>query len=292
LKIAGLRPKKLILGTRTIAKGEATKTKILAQCPSLDKSVIEVLSIEYALFDSVVQFAESVKQSTQTLDCVLLSAGVAMPSYKTSEGGWETALKVNVLSAALLAIELLPLLKNTPSSVLEFVGSVGHTHVTSEHVAPLIQDPSASTLAFFNSPDRWTVEKSYCEAKLLLMFVLEGLVESLGGSQGKLAQPQGPVLLACCPGQCKTDLGRDFPLTMRLFMKAWNSFMARSADVGSRTLVTGLQQGEQANGRIWVNDAFDIRSPALTETEWRALQKRVWGETVDVLKKYKPDLAI
>lgn len=254
--------------------------------------MIEVLSIEYASFDSVLQFAKSVKQSTQTLDCVLLSAGVAMPGYELSEGGWETALKVNVLSAALLAIELLPLLKATPGSVLEFVGSVGHTHVTSEHVAPLIQDPSASTLEFFNSPDRWTVEKGYCEAKLLLMFVLEGLVESLGGSQGKLAHPKDPVLLACCPGQCKTDLGRNFPLTMRLFMKVFNSFVARSADVGSCTLVTGLQQGEQANGRMWVNDTFDVRSPGLAETEWRALQKRVWGEIMDVLKKFKPDLAI
>lgn len=292
MKIAGLRPKKLILGTRTIAKGEATKTKILAQYPSLDKSVIQVLSIEYASFDSVVQFAESVKKSTQTLDCVLLSAGVAMPSYELSEGGWETALKVNVLSAALVAIELLPLLKSTPGSVLEFVGSIGHTHVTSEHVAPLIKDPSASALAFFNSPDRWSLEKGYCEPKLLLMFVLEGLVESLGGGEGRLAQPQDPVLLACCPGQCKTDLGRNFSLPIRLFMKVWNSFVARSADVGSRTLVTGLQQGEQANGRIWVNDAFDIRSPGLTETEWRALQGRVWAETVEVLKKYKADLEI
>jgi NAD(P)-dependent dehydrogenase (short-subunit alcohol dehydrogenase family) len=283
----------LILGTRTVAKGEATKSKILAQVPSLDSSVIEVFPIEYTSFASVSQFTEAVKRSTQTLDCVLLSAGVVLPKHETvDDDGWDTALKVNVLSAALVAIELLPLLKATPGSVLEFVDSVAYCNVTSKDVAPLVEDPSASTLEFFNNPERWTTERGYGEAKLLLMFVLQGLVESLGGSQGKLGSPKDPILLACCPGQCKTDLGRNFPPSVRLFMTVFNAVVARSAEEGSRTLVTGLMQGEEANGRMWMNDQFDDRSPGLTEREWEGLQKRVWREVWDVLKEYKPDLSI
>ncbi|KAH8696402.1 putative short-chain dehydrogenase [Talaromyces proteolyticus] len=292
LKIAGLNPKKLILGTRTVAKGEITKSKILAQVPALDSSVVDVIAIEYTSFKSVSQFADTVKRSTKSLDCVLLSAGLASPKHQLVEGGWEMAYKVNVLSTALVTVELLPLLKATPGSVLEFVDSAGYCNVMSKDVSPILDDESASTLQFFNDPKRWTLERGYCEPKLLLMFVLEGLVEALGGRQGKLGSPEDPILLACCPGQCKTDLGRNFPLSMRLFMVVYNAIHARSAEEGSRTLVTGLFQGEEANGRLWVNDQFDDLSPGLTEAEWKGLQKRVWREVWGVLKEYNPELSI
>ncbi|KAI8631478.1 putative short-chain dehydrogenase [Xylariaceae sp. FL1651] len=292
LKVASLKPKKLILGNRTLAKAEVTKAKILAHVPSLDASVIEILPVEYTSFASVSQFTEAVKRSTLTLDGVILSVGVAQLKYEPVEDGWETTIKVNVLSAALVAVELLPLLRATPGSVLEFVTSISYCNVTSLDVAPLIEDPSASALKFFNDPGRWTTQRGYYEAKMMLMFVLQGLVESLGGSQGKLGDSKSPVLLACCPGQCKTDLYRNFPFAVRLFMFMFNAIIARTAEQGSRTLVTGIMQHEKANGRMWVNDQFDDWSPGLTEQEWSILQKRVWAEVRSVLKAYKPELAI
>ncbi|KAI0187291.1 putative short-chain dehydrogenase [Xylaria flabelliformis] len=292
LKIASLKPKKLILGNRTLAKAEVTKAKILAQVPSLDSSVIEILPVDYTSFASVTQFTTAVRKSTQSLDGVILSVGVAQLKYEAGEDGWETTIKVNVLSAALVAIELLPLLKATPGSVLEFVTSISYCNVTSEDVAPLLEDPSAGALAFFNNPERWTTQRGYYEAKMMLMFVLQGLVESLGGSQGHLGDVKSPILLACCPGQCKTDLYRNFPLAVRLFMYTFNSFIARTAEQGSRTLVTGIMQQEEANGRMWVNDHFDDWSPGLTEQEWSTIQKRVWTDVRDVLKKNNPKLEI
>ncbi|OKL57475.1 hypothetical protein UA08_07199 [Talaromyces atroroseus] len=309
LKIAARNPQRLILGTRTIAKGEATRDKILAQVPTLDRARIDIFEIEYASFRSVCAFADAVKASTPTLDCVLLSAGVAMPAYETTTekgvpGSWEMALKVNVLSAALLAIELLPLLKRTPGSILEFVGSCGYCNVTSQQLAPMLEPdtPAAApaagdlkVLEYFNRADRWTMESGYCEPKLLLMFVLQGLVESLGGSQGKLpgsSSGSTPILLACCPNQTKTDLGRHFSFGLRLSMKFFNAVVARTAEQGSRVLVSGLTLGEEANGRMWMNDRFDDLSPGLTAEEWERLQKRAWGEIVQVLTQYKPGLSI
>ncbi|EED13107.1 short-chain dehydrogenase, putative [Talaromyces stipitatus ATCC 10500] len=310
LKIAALNPKRLILGTRTLAKGEATRDKILAQTPSLSRSVIDIFEIEYTSFRSVIGFAEAIKDSTSALDCVLLSAGLINPSYvATSEDGvgtWDMAIKVNVLSTALLAIELLPLLRRTSGSILEFVGSTGYCNVTSQQIRPVLDRTTNSmstedvdALKFFNDEKRWNPEGSYCEAKLLLMFVLQGLVESLGGSQGRLSplkgeiqRDSGPIILACCPNQTKTDLGRNFPVGMKVFMFFWNSVFARTAEQGSRTLVSGLTLGEEANGRMWSNDRFDDRSPNITASEWEGLQKVVWKEIVQVLKGYKPDLAI
>lgn len=262
-------------------------------------------------------FAASVAKCTSTLDCVLLSAGVAMPAWATTgeekgvKGGeWETAIKVNVLSAALLAVELMPLLKRTPGSILQFVSSMGHLRVSSEHVAPVIKALSherehgherVSVLEFFNGRERWDVERGYCEAKLLLMFVVQGLVESLGGSQGKLpttttttSKPGDavPIILSSCPNQTRTNLGRNFSFAMNASLAAFNFVFARSAEQGSRTLVSGLTLGEEANGRMWMNDKFDDLSPSITADEWEVLQKRTWEEAVDILKAYKPELVI
>ncbi|KAI0536213.1 putative short-chain dehydrogenase [Xylaria digitata] len=291
-KIAALSPKKLIIGTRTVGQGEAAKAQILARVPSIDSSIIEAYPIDHTSFDSVTKFVDAVKRSTQTLDGAILCVGAANFKHELVEGGWDTTIKVNVISAALVAIELLPLLKATPVSALEFVNSISYCNVTSEDVARLIEDPSASVLEFFNDPSRWTAQKGYYEAKLLLMFVLQGLMELLGGSQGDLGSSQGPVVLACCPGQCSTDLYRNFPLGVRLFMSLFNAVIARSAEQGSRTLVTGLLRGREANGKMWVNDHFDDWSPGITAKEWESLQKRIWRDIVRVLKQYKPQLAI
>jgi len=209
-----------------------------------------------------------------------------------TEDGWATTFKVNVLSQALITLELLPLLKATPGSVLEFVNSISYCNVTSQDVAPLLDNPTASALDYFNNAERWTTQRAYYEAKLMLMFILQGLVEHLRGSQGKLGSPQSPIILACCPGQCKTNLYREFPLGVRLFMTVFNAIIARTSEQGSRTLVSGLLQSEEANGRMWVNDHFDDWSPNITEKEWQNLQKRVWREVLEVLRKHNGDLAM
>ncbi|KAK8093294.1 NAD(P)-binding protein [Apiospora kogelbergensis] len=211
MRIAELKPKKLILGARTVEKAERVKCDILAKVPSLDDAAIQVVPVEYTSFSSVSQFAATIRQTTQTLDCLLLSAGVALPTRETTEDGWPTTFKINVLAPTLLAIELLPLLSATPGSVLEFVNSISYCNVTSQDVAPLLDDPAMSTLAYFNGPERWTTQRAYYEAKLMLMFVLDGLVETIGGDRGTLRgnPTAGPIVLACCPGQCKASLYRS-----------------------------------------------------------------------------------
>ncbi|KAH8198416.1 hypothetical protein TruAng_007400 [Truncatella angustata] len=275
--------------TRTVAKGEATKSKILGQVSSLESHSIEVFAVEYTSFLSVNKFVAAVKRSTQTLDCAILSAGVVFPEQQLGEDGWDTAIKVNVLSTALLAIELLPLLKATPSSVLEFVSSVSYCNVTSEDLAAILREPSANTLQFFNDSHRWTKQRGYCEAKLLLMLFIRQLATSLGGEEGRPGNFKSPIVLACCPGQCKTDLFRNFPSSARAYIDAIG---ARSAEEGSRTLVSGLLQGEKANGRMWVNDQFDDWSPGLSEKEWEALQQRVWVDLLAALREHSTDVSL
>ncbi|KAM7200696.1 Short-chain dehydrogenase sdnK [Naviculisporaceae sp. PSN 640] len=291
LQIAALNPKRLILGTRTIAKGETTKQAILAAVgPSLNSKIIEIIPIECSDLSSAREFASAIKKTTPlgTLDCVLLSAGLALPTREVvkDESGrkWPTTFVVNVLAPALLAMELMPLLQSTPGSVLEFVNSISYCNVTSQDIAPFFSsskeaNSSSSALEFFNDPERWTTQRAYYEAKLMLMFVLEGLVKDQEKEQSRV------VMLACCPGQCKTNLYRQFGVGVRAFMTLFNAVIARTAEQGARTLVTGLLKGEEAMGKMWVNDGFDDWSPGITEKEWEVLQNKVWEEVKAVSGK-------
>ncbi|KAM7195189.1 Short-chain dehydrogenase sdnK [Rhypophila sp. PSN 637] len=292
VQIAAQSPKRLILGTRTLSKGKATKQSILTAVPSLDgDNAVEIIPIECSDLDSVREFASAVKETIGTgssLDCVLLGAGVALPTREVVALGldeWPTTFVVNVLAPALLALELLPLLRKTPGSVLEFVNSISYCNVTSEDVAPLMRklerQKDASALKFFNDPERWTTQRAYYEAKLLLMFVLGGLVQDQ--AQNPVDANNKVVMLACCPGQCKTSLYRGFGIGVRTFMMVFNAVIARTAEQGARTLVTGLLKSDEAMGRMWVNDGFDDWSPGITEEQWNVLQRKVWMEVKGLL---------
>ncbi|GAW24076.1 hypothetical protein ANO14919_136560 [Xylariales sp. No.14919] len=50
-------------------------------------------------------------------------------------------------------------------------------------------------------------------------------------------------------------------------MAMFNAAIARSAEQGSRTLVTGILRGGEANGKMWVNNHFDDWSPGITAKE-------------------------
>ncbi|KAH8156195.1 hypothetical protein CIB48_g12050 [Xylaria polymorpha] len=61
---------------------------------------------------------------------------------------------------------------------------------------------------------------------------------------------------ACCPGMCRTDQGRDFPLGQRTFMGGFQAIFARSAEQGSKTLVSATDLGLESTGKFWVNDGY------------------------------------
>ena len=62
---------------------------------------------------------------------------------------------------------------------------------------------------------------------------------------------------ACCPGLCKSDLGRDYAewyLQWGLWL--FEAVFARSGEQGARTLVSASLLGEDAQGKFWKDDVF------------------------------------
>ena len=101
---------KVILAVRDQQKGEAAKRSI--QELEERKEVVEVWSLDLCSYESVQQFAEQAQKTLPRVDILLENAGIAKYTYSMAEDD-ETSITVNVVSTFLLALLLLPKLRET-----------------------------------------------------------------------------------------------------------------------------------------------------------------------------------
>ncbi|KAI0199350.1 short-chain dehydrogenase/reductase [Astrocystis sublimbata] len=276
-KYATLGAERLILGVRSQSKGEAAKEAITN---ATGYSKIDILTVDLTSFDSVQAFVEKLEKLTDKLDVALLNAGLGNPTYEKSASGWEMAVQVNVLSTALMAVLLLPILRSTAAQGsmphLTFVNSHGHDLVKREWLGS-----SGSLLQASNEEKGWVSEHSYALVKLAGLAVMQHIAKITTSSTGS------PEIItnAVCPGLCKTELGRNFNVVQRAIGNIVLSFIARTAEQGSRTLVSGTALGPESHGRFWHNDVlYPIGEMAKDEV----LMKKTWDEICEVISKDHP----
>jgi NAD(P)-dependent dehydrogenase (short-subunit alcohol dehydrogenase family) len=255
LKYSALGASKLILGVRTAEKGNATKARILSRTGRSPDS-ITYLTVDLDTFASVQAFCQALEKevSPSGLDVALLCAGVAPPAWRASPEGWELALQVNVLSAALLARLVVPILKKTGKKGgvpprLTFVNSTGNDMVKREWFE---KEFGGSALKMVNDREGWNSFRSYTVIKLMGLVVMRDVArQTAGGGAG-----EGPEVIvnAVCPGMCKTDLGRDHPWVQKVIMAGASPFIHRTAEEGGRSLVSATALGPESHGKFWHND--------------------------------------
>nr|QJY30860.1 dehydrogenase [Discosia rubi] len=250
VKFAALGADKLILGVRSLDKGEDAKARII-DLTGRDGDVIVVLPVDLGEFESVRAFVNAVKRTTPKLDVALLNAGLGNPTYETSSAGWEMALQVNVLSTALMAILLLPILRASATREatphLTFVNSHGHMMVQKDWY-----EGAGSLLKAANEEKDWDTNKSYSLVKLLGIAVMQAIaratVISYAGSQPQV------IVNAVCPDLCRTDLGRKWGFISKIGMVIFYALFARTAEEGARSLVSATALGLESHGRFWHHD--------------------------------------
>ena len=104
-----LQAKKVIIGVRSLSKGEDAKAKIEAEVGR--RGIVDVWQLDLASFQSVNNFAKRV-DTLDRVDAIIENAGVAM-LQKTMSEGLETSITVNVVSTLLLASLVLPKLQQS-----------------------------------------------------------------------------------------------------------------------------------------------------------------------------------
>jgi NAD(P)-dependent dehydrogenase (short-subunit alcohol dehydrogenase family) len=281
-KFAKLGACKVIIPARNVERGEKSKSELEALVGR--KGQFEVWQLDMNSFDSVVAFAHRAATVLDHLDIAVLNAGVRKFAYTLSKHGWEEDLQVNVLSTTLLGILLLPKLKESQKHtgkipILEFVNSGLHASVD----MPQDIRNSSSILAEYNKSELFGPQKQYVHSKLLLMFATNRLAAITSSDE--------VIITSVCPGVVVTNIARDVKVPgISVVLAIMQVTVARTADQGANTYVSGASQGQQLHGRFWKNDTVQPRGKSITGEENEKFGIRVWEEIIRELAKYVTDV--
>ncbi len=104
-----LNASKVILGCRSIQKGEFAKADI--EKTTERENVVEVWQVDLTSFASVRAFCARAR-ALDRLDIVIENAGIATGKFEQFEG-YESTITINVISTFLMALMLLPKLRES-----------------------------------------------------------------------------------------------------------------------------------------------------------------------------------
>ncbi|KAK3315765.1 hypothetical protein B0H66DRAFT_624438 [Apodospora peruviana] len=163
IKYAALGANLLILAVRTAEKGEEAKAAIIrhTNC-SPDIFIIE--TVDLASFASVREFVDRLNRNSRVpyLHVVQLAAGVAPWAYGQSPDGYEISLQVDVLSTALLALLLLPKMREAPDGVrphLSFLDRISIFIIPDDMKAELEALRGESLIKRCDDKEKWDAVK-------------------------------------------------------------------------------------------------------------------------------------
>lgn len=277
-----LGAKRVILAVRSLDKGEEAREYI--DYYSGKKGVAEVWKLDLGSYASVQAFAKKA-QSLDRLDGVIENAAIATKDYAVVEDN-EVSITVNVVSTFLLALLLLPKLRDTacehnvrPSLVVISSGV---------HAWPKFEErnaPDGQILATLNDKEKTNMAERYPVTKLLEVLFVRELCARIAEKH-----PGAPevIINLVNPGLCHSALARNagWGLAVAKF------FLARSSEVGSRTEIHALiDAGKASHGGYLSNCELDEVSPFVQSKEGEIVAKRVYKEVMDKLEKIHPGVS-
>lgn len=192
--------------------------------------------------------------------------------------GHERTITVNVISTFLLALLLLPKLKETAQ---QFKVEPRLTVVSSE-VHGWIKFPEWNDPRVFETLDNKESANfgaRYPLSKLLEVLVVREIAPKLEGS--------GVILNYLNPGLCRTELGREGVLALKIMYAVR---FARTTEVGGRTLVASAAAGRESHGKYMsdgkVND--NMLGPFPRSDDGKKASKKIWIELAAILENIQP----
>ena len=271
---ARLGASKVILAVRNTESGEAAKKDIEAStgCTS---SVVQVWPLDLSSFDSIKSFAKKLS-SLPRLDILVENAGIATEKFTLAEGH-ERTITVNVIGTFLLALLAIPKLEATAaeydtSPVLSIVSSEVHGWTK------FPEQSEADIFRALNSESEKSMKERYPTSKLLEVLVVRQIAPKLAKSK--------VTLNLLNPGLCHSELARD----SGMFLVVLKFFLARSTEVGSRTLVLSGLAGPESHGKYMSDGKINegLLSDFVRSKEGAEASSKVWSQLVKILESVQP----
>ncbi|KAF2737771.1 NAD(P)-binding protein [Polyplosphaeria fusca] len=257
LKYAQKGATKLVLGVRTIEKGNAARQSIMQQSSMQEKDIV-ILLVDLEEWDSVNRFTKNLEQEVGDggLDIALLNAGLCNMSYVRASTGHEIAVQVNILSTTLMGIQILPLLRRTARNK----GTPTHITITNSWAHTTVERGwwSGPILAALDNEDICfkdkgiDLRKHYCLVKLAGIAGMKRIAAAALDSNGR---PE-VIVNAVCPFFTKTDLARNATFAQKVAMSVMYYFVGRSAEEGGRALVGASALDPSSHGKFWLFDGL------------------------------------
>ncbi|MCJ1408009.1 hypothetical protein MMC19_002082 [Ptychographa xylographoides] len=272
---ARLKASKIILAVRNLKAGEDAKKEIESSTKCGD-NVLEVWALDLLSYESCKSFADRAAELPR-IDVLLENAGVASFAWSLAENGHERMVAVNVIGTFYLAMLMLPKLK---ASAKEFDIKPRLTIVSSE-VHSRTEFPEwkeANTFDTLNDQSKFRMKERYPTSKLLEVLVVRQIAPKLEGS--------GVILNMLNPGLCHSELARE----AGWFFAVIKFFLARTTEVGSRTLVASAAAGSESHGKYMTDSEVkeDALSDFVKSAESKKASEKVWNELRVILESIQP----
>ncbi|KAE9401535.1 NAD(P)-binding protein [Gymnopus androsaceus JB14] len=279
----------LILGVRTIEKGESTKARLLqepatkaqGETPDILFYTMDMLSGE-----SVVEFSEQILTQVPKLDIVILNGGrkAGMMTWNYAKSSFtenESTYQVNHLSTAMLAVYLLPLLKKSSApgqpTHLTIIGSA------LQLFSPFIKKPipdDRSVVEYMNDPETFSTLNRYSDTKLLIGTFTRELATRINPAQ--------VIVHDVDPGILDTDLGRNVPGPLKPVAKVFGWMVAKPPHVGAAVVLHAVERGNESHGKFV--DIEKVKSATFKNEEMgRRMTEKNWKETIEIVDKFNPE---
>ncbi|KAF1967489.1 short chain dehydrogenase [Bimuria novae-zelandiae CBS 107.79] len=282
---ARLGAEKVIIAARNMEAAQKAKASIELST-KCGPSVVECWSLDLCSYDAVKAFAARCT-TLPRLDCLLENAGVSKYRfYKTPGALDELQITTNVVSTFLLALLVLPKLKETALKYdtqphLTIVTSELHHQTTIPERKALRKGVHATLLDALNDPRTSSRSGRYPVSKLLQVLMLRELASTLGSDY--------PVVINCVnPGFCHSALTRDFAPIAYIGKIAMR---ARTTEVGSRTLVHAASAGRESYGEYLSNCQVALVGNFVRSKEGKQVQEMVWREVMERLEGIEPRIS-
>jgi len=247
---------------------------------------VQVWEVDLDSYKSVLAFGERVRNQLPRLDGFLANAGIEINRFESSEG-LEKTLNVNVVSTYLMALNILPKLRQTSTkygveTVLTFVGSMIHVFGAPEQL-----QSSGGRMDVFQAqsdPKTASMGNRYPLSKLMLHLCYLDFSERVATTN----KDSQVVVNLVNPGWCKTELHR---YNGEPFMERFMAVIFRwTSEKGSRTLVHGVTAGAETHGKYLSECQPKPMSAYVRSPEAREARNRLWEELVSRLESIQPGI--
>jgi NAD(P)-dependent dehydrogenase (short-subunit alcohol dehydrogenase family) len=188
-----------VMACRTEARALDAIARIEAEVQ--DASLV-FLPLDLADLTSVQSFADAFRNIHDSLDILVLNAGIMMPPYSTTVDGFESQMGANYFGHFLLTSLLIDLMPDSPSSRIVALSSNAHK-----------MGKRRIVFDDLNWENEYSASDAYAQSKLACLMFANTLDRRLKDAGSSI------VALAAHPGMSYTELGRNAPKVLTAILR-------------------------------------------------------------------------